>query len=1224
MKILKLRFKNVNALKGEWTIDFQAPDFRDQGLFAITGPTGSGKTSILDALCLALYHQTPRLQVSQGSNDLMTRHTAECLAEVTFSVKGIIYRAFWYQHRARMSPRGRLQPPQVELSRGDGTIVASQAKEKLAQMTAVTGLDFNRFTKSILLAQGGFAAFLNASANERAELLEELTGTDIYGEISRQVFERTRAERAPLENLEARAGAVNLLSHEERQALDHEADVLNAGEKKMGEKLRELDTEQQWLVGKNALEAEIAALDKRRIEAEEKRQVHAHELERLTLSLPAMEIRPLYDSVRQLEQTRAARQRDLAALDLKRQTLEARFETTEQALSRARRAAESAAVVRQETETLISERVIPLDRDIRSLARETAELTARADTCGRERETLVKKLQGLKAEQGKMTRQLEDREAFLNAHGAWQVLGELLPLVESQLDRRARLVGLSKDLGTALEENAKARVRTDGEIKRVQADVVKRKGELDRLKDRDRELETQLNDLGRTLGLDDPDGIYKQLGRTSGARSRLVSLAEQWASARDKRVRVKSALEQIRERLAGTDREIEHLETALGHLKSRIRDLEEKRVLEERILSLAGHRKHLQAGEACPLCGSTDHPLVADYGRADPSDTLTALAGVEKERSRVERSLSEMVQARAAGLSEKSSLEKQARETKAMLGDLEQKWQKTTAILGLVFNPGQVPEAVAWAQAQDALAVRLDAFMETRTALAGERDGIKERIHGLTEAIRTLENAMGMREKERQTLEKEARDIDARKAAAVDERSGLEKDLAGKLVGLGELPSPEDQTLWLKELAAQWQAYREGIRKRDEAAQTLGVIREKRGPAEKELTLAEGRCRDLADRRVTKAGEHSDLVQKRQAIFGDRDPAVARARMAEQARENEEKLRRAAGEHERMAEQINELKGEHRSQIRALETLDKELQTARKAWESALGKSRFDTASDFLSALLEKQEHLRLVDLAAAIEKEATQTRTLLTREQGRLAAHMANELSQRDPGEVKEARQTLEEELKALNRRQGEVREKRSADQALHQHHKSLLQEIDTQKKRYDAWVCLAGLIGSRDGDKFRKFAQGLTLDHLLYLANKRLARLHGRYLLRQKRDEALSLEVVDTWQADTVRDTRTLSGGESFLVSLSLALALSDLVSGKTTIESLFLDEGFGTLDPETLDTALDALDSLNAGGKMIGVISHVDAMKERIVTQIRVTPQQGLGYSRLDRRFSGGGED
>ena len=177
-----------------------------------------------------------------------------------------------------------------------------------------------------------------------------------------------------------------------------------------------------------------------------------------------------------------------------------------------------------------------------------------------------------------------------------------------------------------------------------------------------------------------------------------------------------------------------------------------------------------------------------------------------------------------------------------------------------------------------------------------------------------------------------------------------------------------------------------------------------------------------------------------------------------------------------------------------------------------------------------------------------------------------------------------------------------------------ALLAQIAEQEKDSELWQRLNALIGSKEGDKFRKFAQGLTLDHLLHLANQHLARLHGRYLLQRKSTGELELDIVDSWQGDVARDTRTLSGGESFLVSLSLALALSDLVSHKTSIDSLFLDEGFGTLDGDTLETALAALDSLNASGKMIGIISHVEALKERIPVQIHVDKAGGVGHSKL----------
>lgn len=207
---------------------------------------------------------------------------------------------------------------------------------------------------------------------------------------------------------------------------------------------------------------------------------------------------------------------------------------------------------------------------------------------------------------------------------------------------------------------------------------------------------------------------------------------------------------------------------------------------------------------------------------------------------------------------------------------------------------------------------------------------------------------------------------------------------------------------------------------------------------------------------------------------------------------------------------------------------------------------------------------------------------------------------------------------MKANQLAQGKINQQLLFDQQQQVKQQGLLAEITRMQLDVDDLSYLNGLIGSASGDKFRRFAQGLTLNHLVYLANQQLTRLHARYQLQCQNQESLALAVIDTWQADSVRDTKTLSGGESFLVSLSLALALSDLASAKTSIDSLFLDEGFGTLDNETLEIALDALDNLNASGKMIGVISHVESLKERINVQLKVYKKSGLGFSELDKQF------
>jgi exonuclease SbcC len=199
------------------------------------------------------------------------------------------------------------------------------------------------------------------------------------------------------------------------------------------------------------------------------------------------------------------------------------------------------------------------------------------------------------------------------------------------------------------------------------------------------------------------------------------------------------------------------------------------------------------------------------------------------------------------------------------------------------------------------------------------------------------------------------------------------------------------------------------------------------------------------------------------------------------------------------------------------------------------------------------------------------------------------------------------------LNREIGRLEQLLQKDEELKAKHQLLAGQIADQQKEAARWDKLAVLIGSADGKKFSKFAQSLTLSRLVALANQHLRKINQRYRILKNPEQDLDLQIVDTYQADAVRPMTTLSGGESFLVSLALALGLSDLAGRQAQIGSLFIDEGFGTLDAETLDTAITSLENLQASGKMIGIISHVEALKERISTQIQIVKLAG-GTSKL----------
>lgn len=196
-----------------------------------------------------------------------------------------------------------------------------------------------------------------------------------------------------------------------------------------------------------------------------------------------------------------------------------------------------------------------------------------------------------------------------------------------------------------------------------------------------------------------------------------------------------------------------------------------------------------------------------------------------------------------------------------------------------------------------------------------------------------------------------------------------------------------------------------------------------------------------------------------------------------------------------------------------------------------------------------------------------------------------------------------LEEKSESLTKRKNEINVQLINHQKNKELIKSFEQELLLKQEKYDNWAKLNDLLGSREGDKFKKIAQGYTLDILLSYANIHLQELTKRYKL-EKIPDTLALQVIDNDSLGEVRSVHSLSGGESFLVSLALALGLSSLSSNQMKIESLFIDEGFGSLDVDTLSITMDALDNLQMQGRKIGVISHVEEMKERISTQIQVT--------------------
>jgi len=1067
----------------------------------------------------------------------------------------------------------------------------------------------------VLLAQGDFAAFLKANTKSRSELLERITGTEIYTRLSIAAHQREGREKLKLSTLEERLGAARPLGDEARKTLEAVATEERTRTCDAESRLEEARRIQGWhrrveranaavAEGESALSATKAAWDTAGPRREYLKNVRSVEDARSALEAVDRTQVALTEAARAVKCSEEALTQTEAQVASHRATADAAVDAADAA----------ARTVDEQASEISAARAA--DGDLVRLHSKLEHARLDYSAAAKLSTDALSSLSRLEAEEAATRQQADEHRKWLANHQDQQKLGET----------SMRWDGDLTDAIIAAAESADA-------ARRVEASEAQHRGITERLE----LLTTRLAESQKTEHTlrGKLQSLHLELDEHN--LDNLAAVRESLENRREALRAAKSVADELRrrtERTAGLVAEAQRLLKEATQAKKQAADVEHRlgeeraamteaeRSLERAVVRNAAGveqlRQRLEDGRPCPVCGSTDHPW---------SESATPMEGFETEqrertealRASVESLTAELDRLRTdrrkalQGASERDRDSASEAETVTELGR-----QLATHAATCDLHLGDNPERIL-GEHLDRIDNELQTARKTEGAhrrLAAHHKDLRTRLDQKTAAREACQNELRQVEEESKATAIELATTTAQATAASARVAGTEERLVDVLEvvpGWREMlrTDPEELRERCRREAASWNRHNDGL-----------------AAANQRLTEGEPRLSELgatskhhtarADRLVMAENMAEQAVEKaatvRLSLLDGRDADV----VENELRETRDRTRSAAESARNQAAEVSLRHAAASAELKdRTHTRDKAVTVAahaRTALDERLVQHGVDEARlrELLAVTAEQirdetaaLEHLRTtVDEANVRLEERRSARDNLRAEQPDDVASVSD---------TAQAVKTAEDELGEARRSLTETEVALHHDDERRVRSRQLLGELERTTAYWRTWADLKDVVGSADGSRFREFAQSLTLDALTHHANRHLDDLARRFVLQRVPDSDLELQIVDCELANEVRSIHSLSGGESFLVSLALALGLASLSSRQTPVESLFIDEGFGTLDPATLDIALSALDALQAQGRQVGVISHVPAMVDRIGVRVQVTAV-AAGQSRV----------
>lgn len=1123
MKLLKLDIKNIASIETA-AIDFQEEPLGEDSLFLICGETGAGKTTLLDAICLALYNQTPRMNRAENErykdlsnvfsnrkeeiaiNDnrqLMRRNTEEAWARLEFiGSNDIHYIAQWYVARARLKATGSIQNSKWTLLNRKAGTELKKVTEIKEEIQKAIGLNFDQFCRTVLLAQGDFTKFLQSKESEKSDILEKLTGTSIYTEIGAEIFAITKQKRSEYETQMQKAKWVKLLTDEEKATIE---------------------------AGIAAKKNEVLALKKDKAAASFKADWLKQEIQ-----LQAEQARH--------RQEWEEKERILKSDDFNRRVL------------------------------LVNEWALASDaRNQRKRQAECNRLVAElSEKMEQQRDEFIRLCCGLNYLNDRMRRQQELRDETGRYLHSRQPLVPMLEQSQTIIARLRAALASRHQAATYIQEKQDLEKQVPQQEQRYR----QAQKTAEQCAQENRKKQTEIDTLNARLTDMHVETVQANKERLENERAHLINAKNAYGNACEKQEMLLAATrqeQQLRMKLEALQKETPILHAALGQAEKDFAEFKSLYELQELSVKdwVMETRARLRIGNQCPVCGQEVKTLHRD------EDFRSALLPLKKkldEKEDAYRNAMLNLKANENNLFTYGNLlEESIRNAAILRHEYEAAFRNQQAMFARCQIPVDAPQPEE----------SINRYIQFNQEQTGQVNTQLDNIQALTKHIAALQ-------KEKDNLQETTEEAQRACIATEKELNGLKNritnlhTLAGNETRSANAAIEEASVLiTLNGWRSEWEAQPEEFIKRlSRAAGTFlakqqeyiklnNICALQRQEADSINLTRQAVCElcpEWATLTAPSAWEIMNLTRSWSTFHANLSATCQQLATTKKTLQalNDSLTRFLAQYPDISAERLNylcTLSNETIEVVRkALQDANEQAISARSAYE--LSKANLETHLEHKPELEETDTPENLDILIKRIEDDTACCQQAIGQGQAQLEQDRRNLLSVKD--------------------------EKEKADR---------LYAV------FLKWDRLRQHFGDEKGKVFRNIAQSYVLNELLCGANQYLQQFTNRYAL-ECQPGSLTILLRDFYQGGVARPACTLSGGESFLVSLSLALGLSSLSRQSLSVDTLFIDEGFGSLSSDYLDTVMDTLEKLHRmGGKKVGIISHIEGLKERIKTQIQV---------------------